>query len=476
MATASDWYRDGLDHADIYRAEPGALRALEKIDRNNPELARVMSTWAWIFDEDMHVRETIVVEYIADLDEEAPKLVQLIIKFPWLHDGIKREETKALSDLYGLVILYGLVDFAVELAALPWVVDGVTILETYYGIGSLSGFAGEQVHGFSNLWDGTSGDRDVPASPDLARQMMSLIDSSPNEIDLFLLMSLNSIRRQYPDGFERLLTEPWFVDGLDEDERIYLIAASGAEQWDQHLFDPYTTASATIVLPYSGNVNLWAVWYGQSHTGQTILAQMEKAVRGNEQFWELPFPVDDVILFLEDAQECRSKNMGRLKMIYTDGGKLSSGTVNHEVAHYYFHTEPSWLTEGGAVFVAFYLANDGNVPVVEFPDDCAAQGIGNLQALNNVSDGPTWASCGYVMGLHFLVALRETMGEDAWLSALRAFYLEFGLEGLFVSTSGSPKDEKVYREFMRHTPPELVDDVKDVFRRLHGGPFVDTEN
>ena len=126
--------------------------------------------------------------------------------------------------------------------------------------------------------------------------------------------------------------------------------------------------------------------------------------------------------------------------------------------------------------MAFYLANDGNVPVVEFPDDCAAQGIGNLQALNNVSDGPTWASCGYVMGLHFLVALRETMGEDAWLSALRAFYLEFGLEGLFVSTSGSPKDEKVYREFMRHTPPELVDDVKDVFRRLHGGPFVDTEN
>ena len=44
LATASDWYRDGLDHADIYRAEPRALRALERIDRNNPELAGVMST------------------------------------------------------------------------------------------------------------------------------------------------------------------------------------------------------------------------------------------------------------------------------------------------------------------------------------------------------------------------------------------------------------------------------------------------
>ena len=79
------------------------------------------------------------------------------------------------------------------------------------------------------------------------------------------------------------------------------------------------------------------------------------------------------------------------------------------------------------------------------------------------------------MGLHFLMALRETMGEDTWMSALRAFYQEFGYESLYVSTSDSPRDEEVYQVFLEHTPPELLDEVKDVFRRLHGGPFVDAE-
>ena len=162
--------------------------------------------------------------------------------------------------------------------------------------------------------------------------------------------------------------------------------------------------------------------------------------------------------------------------LYTHGGNLSPGFVNHEVAHYYFKTGPSWFTEGGASFVSYHLANDGNVPLVEFPDYCAEQGIDNLQSLNDVGSGPDWDTCRYPMGLHFLVALREAMGEDAWLSALRAFYLEFGYEGLYVSTADSPEDEEVYQVFMEHTPPELVDEVKDVFRRLHGGPFVDTEN
>ena len=481
LATASDWYRDGLDHADIYRAEPRALRALEEIDRNNPELARVMSRWAWIFDKDMHVRETSVVEYIAGLDEKVPEFVPRIVELPWISDGIDRWEASAVGELYFTAIHYDL-DFAVELATAPWVVDGVTLLEGLFGIGSLSTMSGEHEHGFFDVRDGTSEDRDIPASPDLARQMMSLIDSQPNENDLFLLMSLNTIRRHYPDGFERLLAEPWFVDGLDEEERIYLIAASGAERRDQ-LFEPYTMASATIALPHSGDVNLWAVQYGPFPSGQDILAQMEEAVRGSEQFWELPFPVDDVILFLEDGQkcrlkdrlECRGKHIGRLMFLYTYEGKVSSGSVNHEVAHYYFHAGPAWFREGGAVFVAFYIENDGDVPEIQPSEYCAEQGLDNLQALNDIGGGPLWDSCRYSMGLHFLAALRDTMGEEAWLSALRAFYLEFGYEGLHVSTADSPEDEEVYQVFMEYTPPELVDEVKDVFRRLHGGPFVDTE-
>ena len=38
------------------------------------------------------------------------------------------------------------------------------------------------------------------------------------------------------------------------------------------------------------------------------------------------------------------------------------------------------------------------------------------------------------MGLNFLVTLRKTMGNEAWLSALRAIYLEFGYERLCFHT------------------------------------------
>lgn len=482
IAKASDWYLDGLDHASIYRAEPRALRALDEIDRNNPELAKLMSRWAWLFDEDMHPRETGVIEYIVALDKKIPEFVPRIVDLPWIQDGIDRWESRAASDLYTTAIHYDL-DFAVDLATVPWVADGVTILEVLFGIGPLSKISGEQELGSLDVTDGrVSTKSGLPHGPEFARQMMSLIDYPPKDTDLYLVSALNHIRQSYPDGFQRLLEESWFVNGLDEEERIYLIAASGAARWDE-LFEPYTVASSTISLPHSGDVNLWVVQYGPIPYEQDILAQVEEAVQGNEQFMELPFPVDNVIMFLEDSQkcvlkgrlECREKSIGRLVFLYTYGGKVSPGVVNHEVAHYFFHAGPSWFTEGGAEFVRVYLANDGIVPVVEFPVYCAEQGLSNLQALNDIGGGPLWDSCRYSMGLHFLMALRETMGEDTWMSALRAFYQEFGYESLYVSTSDSPRDEEVYQVFLEHTPPELLDEVKDVFRRLHGGPFVDAE-
>ena len=403
LIKASNWYLDGLDRADIYRAEPRALRALQKIDRNNPELARVMSRWAWLFDEDMHVGEASVIEYIAALDEEVPEFVPRIIELTWIADGVDRWESSAASDLYETAIHSDL-SFAVELATVPWVVDGVTLLEVLFGIDPLFRMSSEREHSFSNVRDGrrwtTS---DLPHGPELARQIMNLIDYPPKDTDLYLVSALNTIRRSYPDGFERLLAEPWFVDGLDEEERIYLIAAIGAERRDQ-LFEPYTLESAAIALPHTGDVNLWAVQHGPFPLGPGILAQMEDAVRGVEQFWELPFPVDDVILSLEDRQECRLKghlecrgeHIGQLMFLFTDGGNLSSGAVNHEVAHYYSSAGPSWFREGSARFVDVYLANEGHVPLVEFPDYCAEQGIDSPPGVEQCR---RWPSVGHMQVL-----------------------------------------------------------------------------
>ena len=458
LVKASGWFRDGLDHADIYGTEPAAFRALEKIDRNNPQLAGVISRWAWILDEDMSGKEGSVIGTLAKLDEEVPEFLPHIVELPWIVDGVEYWESSAVYELAEIATFVDL-DFAVELANASWVVDGVDLLEAR-GIRALSSLSGNPERAHSSV--------------EFARQVMSFVIFPPQEADFHFFASLDTMRSTDPSGFERLLNEPWFVDGLDEEERIYLIAARGASVNADQFFEPYTVASASIALPHTGVVHLWAVRHGPIRPGQNILGKMAEAVRGSEEFWELPFPVNNVILYLVDEPGFRGAHLRKMMLIGLYGGELPYMTVYHEVAHYYFNAGPSWFREGGASLIARYLTSGGIIPVVEFPDFCREHGVDNLQTLNEIVNSPVWRSCIYSMGLHFLVALRETMGEEAWLSALRSFYLRFGYEGRYqLAWPGSPDDEDVYRAFMEHTPPHLVDAVRDVFRRLHGGPFVD---
>ena len=36
-------------------------------------------------------------------------------------------------------------------------------------------------------------------------------------------------------------------------------------------------------------------------------------------------------------------------------------------------------------------------------------------------------------------------------------------------------EEELYQTFLKHTPPGLKDEFRDLYRRLHGGPAADRE-
>ena len=458
LAEAAPWYQDGLDRDHPSFPEPRAVWALQKIDRNNPHLVNVMSRWAWLFDEDMRTDEVSVLEYIASLDTDLPELAAHLASLPWIQDGITPWETRAASSVYGAARHYDL-DFALQLATAPWVVDGVSALEAYEGAHSLSEMTGnsEMAH----------------ASPDLGRKVMSFVSYPPKETDFYLIKGLQTIHWLNPDGFKRLLAEPWFVDGLNEKERIYLIAAGGSDLSEDQLFAPYHVGSGKITLPHSGEVNVWIVRRQPFLPGDDAIANLAEAVRASEQFFGLPFPVDHVILSLL-VEGGRGIHLGHMMVLTPFDGQLSLPPY-HEVAHYYFNDGPTWYLEGGAEFIAHYYHNGEKLPTVDFPEYCREQEVHNLQALNALGDlggGDVWDRCRYDMGLHFLVNLREAMGDDPWRAALRTLFLKGGYEGLYLA-SGGATDEEVYQVFLEHTPPHLVAAVKDVFRGLHGGPFVD---
>ena len=485
LAKASAWYQDGVDNA----TEQSTLMLLERIAKNNnSQLARVMSGWDWIFDKDMSWIENYTISNIAELDEKAPELlpyiaqlgetapealtwiaelgetapefVPYIIELPWIVDGIDLWEGFAVGDLNRNAI-YGDPNFARELATAPWVTDGVSGIEAHFGIRSLVEL--------SSL-NGLIGTKH--ASPELARRFMNSLSYPPKETELFLLRSLNAIDRLNPDGFGRLLTEPWFVDGLDEAERIFLIVAPGLNGYE--LFEPYYIASRSIALPHSGVVNLWIVWRHEPLHGQDELAKLEAAVRGNELFLEVPFPVENVILNLMDPG-IRGTFRGS-SIAFGIDREATILDYYHEVSHYYFNVGQKWYSEGLPEFMSLYLSSGGNVPKAEFPAYCRVHGIVNLHTWGERYWGDYGSvvpyNCSYDMGLHFLVALRETMGAEAWLSAVKALFHEFYRGGGFNSHTDYT-EEGIYRVFMEHTPPHLVDAVRDVYGRLHGGPFVD---
>ena len=451
LAMAAAWYQDGLSGS-----EHQALRTLQGIDTSNPQFIEKMSTWAWVFDSDMLGDEERVIWHIADLGARVPKFASNIVALPWIADGIETWERRAVSSLN--TAARNNLDFATELATAPWVVDGLTLVESEYGIVQLELLAGGSF---------------IPiGSPELARRVMGLIPYPPKEVDFFLVYSMRDIALYNPEGLERLFRKPWFLDGLDEKERIYLIAAGGTRLDADQLFKTYTIASSTIDLPLAGVVDLWVVHRQSDRIGRVALANLERAVQDNEQFWGIPFPVDSVILTTLTGPF--SKNIHLRHVIQIRPDSVSPIVIHHEIAHYYFRTGPTWLDEGGATYIEeFFVATRGSVRREAVPNTCRQGGVKNLQDLVELDSGPVWNRCRYPMGLNFLVTLRKTMGNEAWLSALRTIYLEFGYERLFSISVPDIEDEVVYRAFMEHTPQNLKNEVRDVFRRLHGGPFID---
>ena len=75
------------------------------------------------------------------------------------------------------------------------------------------------------------------------------------------------------------------------------------------------------------------------------------------------------------------------------------------------------------------------------------------------------------MGEHFLLSVFETIGEEATASALRELYL-FSREGQRPEEHGlRVTEESIYHTFLNHTPPGLKEQFRNLYRRLHGGPY-----
>ncbi len=361
-------------------------------------------------------------------------------------------------------------EFGRELARAPWIDDGIVRWETdaMYGLGYL-----------------------MDLDRTLARTILTYSSEEPvRSRNALLLKVLGELSWQNPESFEPLVSQPWFVDGLSPEERALIVAltkAPGSHSLYEDLLASHHTQSKSITLPLSGNVDLWAFQHRPFPPGREILAIMEQGVRGIERLVGAPLPVTDIIVMSVDSSEYGTDaggvNLGDSVYIYLpqDQG-VDRKLIYHELAHFYlgFETAPFWLVEGGANFAAEFVAAafdsdnwDGRIPANEVQfTTCRENGIPNVHALSDPDppDAGWQATCQYSLGQYFTTRLFNTVGEAAFSSALRELHLSY-LN--FRYWSPPPSEEEAFRIFRKHVPPNRAPAFLDLYRRLHGGPFVD---
>ncbi len=353
-----------------------------------------------------------------------------------------------------------------ELARAPWLQDGLGPLES------------DAVYGLSYLYD-----RD----PALARRMLAHSAEEPTRtLNVHAMGALGFMAWQSPAAFERLEARDWFADGLSPEERAFAIVLAKIVADDAlyaDLLEERFTESASVDLPLSGAVGLWA--FGHDAIEGDVLTAAADGARAAERVMASPLPVTDIILLQVNAE---SYGYGFGGANFRDSMVLSIGSdwedfahadlLYHEVAHYHlaFEIGPHWLFEGGANFVRAYRKAwdgtedwDGEVPLFEGNEFagkvwCVNNGVTTIAALAEPSEFQD--SCGYALGQYFLTHLYDVMGLAAFSSAMRELYERY------LDYRYYPTEEEVYRIFLEHTPPDRDAAFRDVYRRLHGGPFL----
>ena len=428
------WFIDGIDHDDPYGSEESVHRNMINDYSRFPELADRIMGLEWIAD-DITLYEAGALRGLAELADEDAALALLVAGSPWFADGIVRHERWALGDLPRMA-----------------------------------------------RWD-----------PEMARMLVGFTINTPvRDSDIHLMSSLTRLRERSPDRFERVTGLPWFADGLNPEERAFVVALSrGSDETPFNaLMQAHFVQSTTVSLPLAGEVNLWAFQATPFLPNDDLLLMMEEAVRGAEKLMGIPFPTNDVIV----RSYRESKYIGgwaghfeyRLVVIArSEDNPATRALVFHEIGHYYFHDAFPffWLREGGAELVWAYTNDWLGLESLEdqlhkseeyVRKSCVSHGIENIHQLSlpYPQEPGRVFGCQYGFGRYLLLSMFELLGEDTVTSALRELY-SVATHDL---AQRAETTQEVYLTFLQYTPPDRYDALRDLWGRVHGGPFIDKED
>ena len=455
------WFADGLTNDEYY-----VVHRLSEIATKDIELARLIGSFSWFTDGSFDAQDASLA--LVDLERMTSADTELarIVAENWLADGISRHDWFALEALNNLSTRS--LGLARRISVLRWLMDDVSPNEAA-AVNDLNHLAAFDIEFAKKITD-------------------SAWFENRSSFGFDVLRSLNRLTTLDSDVFRELAGQPWFADGLDDAEAAFVVTLYGVASKSPTLYSKLlrfrNTQHKIVSLPLAGDVNIWVIQDAPPPPAEDLLTIIEDTALITERFFGAPFPTTDIILLvIHDESEINAGHAGTHMVLKRFISEVQR--IPHETAHYYFHYNIGqfWLREGGPQFVEAYLNEQQGIQ--SFADrkselSWACTDFENIRHQDFTSEdlyqGPRRGTrpsfCHYVFGELLLIGIFETIGEKAMLSVLRELYTPYNQES-FVrgELERPPTDEEVYLAFLKHAPPDRKEELRDLYRRLHGGAF-----
>ena len=193
----------------------------------------------------------------------------------------------------------------------------------------------------------------------------------------------------------------------------------------------------TVNLPLRGQTNLLIL---RAQPGsKAAMDLLENAVRSAEQFMDIPFPTDQVVLRFTSQNVTLGYAgsymppgyLGGMAQILPTYDQHSPGNekrlaeiIAHEVSHYYWHHHRSWVDEGMAETMESYIENGrvGTPIALSRPACSAYQSIIELEIESPTRSEHSKFICNYTMGKSLFLDLRDVAGEEQFIKSVRQLY------------------------------------------------------
>ena len=437
------WVQDGID--DL---EAGAIDWMANIE--SAEVASAIAVLGWVQD-GISELDVETIEHLSYMANEGTEVGLSVVSLDWIQDGIDRHESEAIEALSH--IAYQNVEVAAAAVSLDWIQDGVDDLEAgaidwmsniesaevksaivalgwvQDGIDSLETRAIEEVSYLSH-------EHPVAALSVVGMPFMETIEPP----DVSAVASLWQLAADDPGSFETTMSHNALRDGISDDETPIVATLAGVADTNPVLIEILLDPSRVllerriITLPLVGDVVLDIIRTAPGAASSMDL--LEHSVRRIEEYMDVPFPTRHVNILYENAVgTAGGTNFGTHIGILPetdvdDENELDRTVIAHEVAHYYWSGNNSWIDEGGANFLEIErhfsgASRDAAASVSDHPCGHAS----NIAELENLDEGID-AVCEYSLGERVFVDLYLTLGDERFREGFRTLYLSSELESV----------------------------------------------